>query len=93
MQQQQEETPLKPCLVYFGCRDPSEELYSEQMRKWVDSGVITGLHVAMSRGKGPKVRPRSVCFGGPLACCVVCRVSGWLRVVGVTLYCTVPPWI
>ena len=46
---------LKPCLVYFGCRDASEELYSDQMHEWLDSGVITGLHVAMSRVKGPKV--------------------------------------
>lgn len=50
---------MKPCLVYFGCRDSSEQLYSEQMHKWRDEGVITGLHVAQSRGKGPKVRGRS----------------------------------
>eukprot|EP00752_Nemacystus_decipiens_P005386 g4883.t1 len=51
---QNRQRPLKPCLVYFGCRDSSEKLYSEQMHRWLDSGVITGLHVAMSRGEGPK---------------------------------------
>lgn len=60
MKQQQQ--PLKPCLVYLRCRNSSEELYSEQMHEWLDSGVITGLHVAMSRGKGPKV-------------CVYCDIS------------------
>ena len=45
---------LKPCLVYFGCRNSSEALYYEQLQDWVTSGVITGLHVAMSR-QGPKV--------------------------------------
>ncbi|CAM9667313.1 unnamed protein product, partial [Scytosiphon promiscuus] len=40
---------LAPCLVYFGCRDSSETLYAEQMRRWVEEGVITELHVAKSR--------------------------------------------
>eukprot|EP00904_Undaria_pinnatifida_P005299 jgi/Undpi1/189/HiC_scaffold_1.g00186.m1 len=42
-------TTLAPCHVYFGCRDSTEFLYSEQMRQWQADGVITGLHVAMSR--------------------------------------------
>lgn len=73
---------LRPCLVYFGCRDSSEELYSEQMHKWLDSGVITGLHVAMSRGRGPKVSSRGVFSSCSLAravsmslCCAAARVS------------------
>ncbi|CAN0396065.1 unnamed protein product, partial [Hapterophycus canaliculatus] len=45
---------LAPCLVYFGCRDSSETLYAEQLRRWLEEGVITELHVAMSR-EGPKV--------------------------------------
>lgn len=53
---------LAPCLVYFGCRDSSETLYAEQMRRWVEEGVITELHVAMSR-EGPKVRRRALRVG------------------------------
>ena len=73
--QQQRGQLMKPCLVYFGCRDSSEELYSEQMLEWLDSGVITGLHVAMSRGQGPKVR---CCV--PYMCVHVCA----RRALGVT---------
>lgn len=46
---------LAPCLVYFGCRDSSETLYAEQLRRWLDEGVVTELYVAMSR-EGPKVQ-------------------------------------
>lgn len=49
---------LKPCLVYFGCRNASEVLYREKMQDWVTSGVITELHIAMSR-QGPKVGIRA----------------------------------
>ncbi|CAN0416317.1 unnamed protein product, partial [Hapterophycus canaliculatus] len=44
---------LAPCLVYFGCRDSTETLYAEQLRRWLGGGVITELHVAMSE-EGPK---------------------------------------
>ena len=67
--QQQRGQLMKPCLVYFGCRDSSEELYSEQMQRWLDNGVITQLHVATSRGKGPKV----------FACSNMCLLVACLR--------------
>ncbi|CAM9801707.1 unnamed protein product [Scytosiphon promiscuus] len=46
---------LPPCLVYFGCRDSSDTLYAVQMRRWLQEGVVTELHVAMSR-EGPKTQ-------------------------------------
>ncbi|CAM9554633.1 unnamed protein product, partial [Ascophyllum nodosum] len=47
-------TVLVPCVVFFGCRDNSEFLSSGDMKKWCKIGVITALHVALSRGAGPK---------------------------------------
>lgn len=44
-------------------------LYSEQLRQWQADGVITALHVAMSR-EGPKVWPVVLIVGLVMTNCV-----------------------
>ncbi len=47
---------LRPCLVYASCHSSGEALFYEQLQEWANSGVITGLHVAVSHDEGWKVR-------------------------------------
>lgn len=35
--------------LYFGCRNPSDFIYQEQLQVWRDRNVLTGLEVAFSR--------------------------------------------
>jgi len=42
-------------VLFFGCRDETEFLYQEELRKWQKDGALE-LHVAFSRKPGqPKV--------------------------------------
>ena len=48
----QDGVSLGPCMVFFGCRAENDFLHGEQMRLWLDRGVITDLQVAFSRLPG-----------------------------------------
>ncbi len=51
---QQENLPGKT-YVYFGCRNYNDFLYKEQLKQWVDQGVITELNAAFSRVSESKI--------------------------------------
>ncbi|MFG3757349.1 NADPH-dependent assimilatory sulfite reductase flavoprotein subunit, partial [Klebsiella pneumoniae] len=45
---------LGPAMLFFGCRHPDQDfLYAGELQQFAADGV-TELHVAFSRGEGPK---------------------------------------
>src|SRR5262249_54154066 len=42
---------LGKALLFFGCRNPDDSLYQEELQAWVDQGVTT-LYTAFSRLEG-----------------------------------------
>lgn len=45
---------LGPAMLFFGCRNPAQDyLYADELKGFAEDG-ITELHVAFSRGDGPK---------------------------------------
>ena len=40
---------LGKAVLFFGCRGRGDFIFKERLEKWVESGVLTTLHVAMSR--------------------------------------------
>ena len=45
---------LGPAMLFFGCRNASQDFLYEQELKQFDADGIADLHVAFSRGDGPK---------------------------------------
>jgi len=40
---------LGEAVLFFGCRGKSDYIFKQRLEGWVESGVLTTLHVAMSR--------------------------------------------
>ena len=43
---------LGPAVLYFGCRCEDDFIFKRELAAWKDSGVLTGLRVALSRAAG-----------------------------------------
>jgi sulfite reductase alpha subunit-like flavoprotein len=47
---------LGPAVLFFGCRTSKDDyIYKDEMSAFLDSGVLSGLHVALSREGATKV--------------------------------------
>eukprot|EP00667_Euglena_gracilis_P004991 EG_transcript_5021 len=46
-------TPLGPCGLYYGCATDEDVLYSEDLQRWLASGVLTDLQLTFSHGGQP----------------------------------------
>lgn len=47
---------IGPMALYFGCRHPEHDyIYEEELKKYVQDGVLSELHIAFSRISANKV--------------------------------------
>lgn len=82
--------PIGETILYFGCRKQSEDfLYEEELKQYVEDGVLSKLYLAFSRDQSEKVYVTHLLKQNKEEIWNVIQQNGHIYVCGYVFLCNV----